>query len=86
MRIHYLGHASFVLRFENGESILLDYGVSNAYGLASPVFDLSGAEPSIVAFSHDHPDHRRPGASFPKSRHLAGGGRRHSRALALPSD
>lgn len=74
MRIHYLGHASFVLRFENGESILLDYGVSNAYGLASPIFDLSGAEPSIVAYSHDHPDHRRPGVSFPTSRMLAGGG------------
>lgn len=74
MRIHYLGHASFVLRFENGESILLDYGVSNAYGLASPIFDLSGADPSIVAYSHDHPDHRRPGVSFPKSRILSGGG------------
>ena len=74
MRIHYHGHASFVLRFENGESILLDYGVSNAYGFASPIFDISGAEPSIVAFSHDHPDHRRPGLSFPKSRLLAGDG------------
>jgi L-ascorbate metabolism protein UlaG (beta-lactamase superfamily) len=74
MRIHYLGHASFVLRLEYGESILLDYGVSNAYGLASPIFDISGSEPTIVAYSHDHPDHRRPGLSFPNSRILAGGG------------
>ena len=74
MRIHYLGHAAFVLRFENGVSVLMDYGVSNAYGLTSPIFDVSGADPSIVTFSHDHPDHRRPDLSFPKSRILSGGG------------
>jgi L-ascorbate metabolism protein UlaG (beta-lactamase superfamily) len=74
MRIHYLGHASFVLRFENGVSVLMDYGVSNAYGLASPIFDVSGADPSIVTFSHNHPDHRRPNVRFPQSRVLVGGG------------
>jgi L-ascorbate metabolism protein UlaG (beta-lactamase superfamily) len=74
MRIHYLGHAAFVLRFENGHSILMDYGVSNAFGLGSPVYDLSGVEPSVVTFSHDHPDHRRPGATFTSARVLAGGG------------
>ena len=74
MRIHYLGHAAFVLRFENGHSILMDYGVHNAYGRSSPVYDLSGAEPSVVTFSHDHPDHRRPGATFTSARVLAGGG------------
>jgi L-ascorbate metabolism protein UlaG (beta-lactamase superfamily) len=74
MRIHYLGHAAFVLRFENGHSILMDYGASNAYGLGSPVFDISGAEPSIVTYSHDHPDHCRPGATFTAARVLAGGG------------
>jgi L-ascorbate metabolism protein UlaG (beta-lactamase superfamily) len=74
MRIHYLGHAAFVLRFENGHSILMDYGVPNAYGRSSPVYDLSGAEPSVVTFSHDHPDHRRPGATFTSARVLAGGG------------
>ncbi len=74
MRIHYLGHASFVLRFENGVSVLMDYGISNAYGLASPVCDISGVDPSIVTFSHDHPDHRRPGLSFSGSRVLEGGG------------
>jgi L-ascorbate metabolism protein UlaG (beta-lactamase superfamily) len=74
MRIHYLGHAAFVLRFETGHSILMDYGVSNAYGLPSPVYDLSGVEPSVVTFSHNHPDHRRPGAAFTSARVLAGGG------------
>ncbi len=74
MRIHYLGHASFVLRFENGLSLLMDYGVSNAYGRHSPVFAVSGAEPSIVTFSHDHLDHRRPDALFSAARVLDGGG------------
>jgi len=74
MRIHYLGHASFVLRFENGQSLLMDYGVSNSYGRHSPVFSISGAEPSIVTFSHDHLDHRRPDISFSTARVLAGGG------------
>jgi L-ascorbate metabolism protein UlaG (beta-lactamase superfamily) len=74
MRIHYLGHAAFVLRFENGHSILMDYGAPNAYGRPSPVYDLAGAEPSLVTFSHGHPDHRRPGATFASARVLAGGG------------
>ena len=74
MRIHYLGHAAFVLRFENGHSILMDYGLSNAYGLQSPIYDLSGAEPSVVTFSHNHPDHRRPGHAFGSARVLTGGG------------
>ena len=52
----------------------MDYGASNAFGRGSPVHDLSGAEPSVVTFSHDHPDHRRPGATFTSARVLAGGG------------
>jgi L-ascorbate metabolism protein UlaG (beta-lactamase superfamily) len=57
--IHYLGHAAFILRFGNGLSILTDYGVSNAYGLDSPIYDIE-FQPDIVTYSHtEHVDHCR---------------------------
>ncbi len=59
VRIHYLGHAAFFLQFDNGVSVLTDYGESNSYGLDSPVYDLQGIEPTVATFSHNHPDHRR---------------------------
>jgi hypothetical protein len=31
--VHYLGHASFLLAFPHGPTVLTDYGESNAYGL-----------------------------------------------------
>ncbi|HEX2866563.1 MAG TPA: MBL fold metallo-hydrolase [Ignavibacteriales bacterium] len=65
--VHYLGHASFLLQFDNGISVLTDYGASNSYGLDSPVYDLKGLEPDVVIFSHSHPDHKRPDAAFGKS-------------------
>jgi L-ascorbate metabolism protein UlaG (beta-lactamase superfamily) len=67
VRIHYLGHASFLLQFDNGISVLTDYGVSKAYGNNSPVYDLTGREPTIVTLSHDDPDHNR-NAGFKNSR------------------
>jgi L-ascorbate metabolism protein UlaG (beta-lactamase superfamily) len=70
VRIHYLGHASFYLRFDNGVSVLTDYGESRAYGLNSPIYDLEGIEPDIVTFSHAHADHKRPDAEFSRTRIL----------------
>lgn len=67
VHIHYLGHASFFLRFDNGVSVLTDYGESNSYGLNSPIYDLTGMEPDIVTFSHAHPDHKHPGVEFKRA-------------------
>jgi L-ascorbate metabolism protein UlaG (beta-lactamase superfamily) len=56
--IHYLGHASFVLQFDNGVTVLTDYGTSNAYGLDSPIYGLGSLRPDVVTYSHtDHVDH-----------------------------
>jgi L-ascorbate metabolism protein UlaG (beta-lactamase superfamily) len=63
IRIHYLGHSSFVLQFDNGVSILTDYGQSRAYGLDSPIYDVGDFQPTIITYSHHHPDHDR-GATF----------------------
>jgi L-ascorbate metabolism protein UlaG (beta-lactamase superfamily) len=63
IRIHYLGHSAFVLQFDNGVSILTDYGQSRAYGLDSPIYDVGDFQPTIVTYSHHHPDHDR-GATF----------------------
>ncbi len=71
LRIHYLGHSSFVLRFDNGVSVLTDYGHSNSFGLDSPIHELGGLEPDVVLYSHHDPDHDR-GASFPGATFLDG--------------
>jgi len=70
VQIHYLGHASFLLQFDNGVSVLTDYGQSRSYGLDSPIYDVEGFEPDVVTFSHSHPDHKRPGVTFDKARVL----------------
>jgi L-ascorbate metabolism protein UlaG (beta-lactamase superfamily) len=57
LRVHYLGHAAFVLSFDEGVRVLIDYGRSRAYGLDSPVHDLGGLQPDVVIYSHDHEDH-----------------------------
>jgi L-ascorbate metabolism protein UlaG (beta-lactamase superfamily) len=57
LRIHYLGHAAFVLEFDNGVRVLTDYGKSLPYGLESPIFGLGGLKPDIVTCSHAHEDH-----------------------------
>jgi len=72
VRIHYLGHASFFFEFDNGLTVLTDYGQSNAFGLDSPIYDLVGIVPDIVTFSHAHPDHHRPGVTFDESQVLNG--------------
>jgi L-ascorbate metabolism protein UlaG (beta-lactamase superfamily) len=55
--VHYLGHASFLLTFDDTLQVLTDYGESNAYGLSSPVHPIGEARPQVVTLSHDHPDH-----------------------------
>jgi L-ascorbate metabolism protein UlaG (beta-lactamase superfamily) len=61
--IHYLGHSAFVFTFDNGLTVLTDYGKSRAYGLDSPIFGLGGLRPDVMTRSHDHPDHA--GGSLP---------------------
>ena len=57
--IHFLGHSAFLLRFDNGVTLLTDYGQSNAYGLNSPIYDLGSHRPMLVTYSHHHIDHDR---------------------------
>jgi L-ascorbate metabolism protein UlaG (beta-lactamase superfamily) len=72
VHIHYLGHASFLLQFDNGVSVLTDYGQSNSYGLNSPIYDWAGPEPDVLTFSHAHPDHWRLGIDFKRASILTG--------------
>jgi len=55
--IHYLGHSSFILQFDNGISVLTDYGTSNCWGLTSPIYDIGEFVPTILTYSHRHADH-----------------------------
>jgi L-ascorbate metabolism protein UlaG (beta-lactamase superfamily) len=57
LKIHYLGHASFLLRFDNNVSVITDYGTSKAYGLNSPIYSFGDFKPTIVTYSHNHTDH-----------------------------
>ena len=58
VRIHYLGHASFILQFDNGVTVLTDYGTSNAWGLDSPIHGLGDLRPDVATYSHTrHVDH-----------------------------
>jgi L-ascorbate metabolism protein UlaG (beta-lactamase superfamily) len=55
--VHYLGHAAFLLRLDNGVTVLTDHGESRAYGLDSPIYDIGALRPDVVTRSHDHADH-----------------------------
>jgi L-ascorbate metabolism protein UlaG (beta-lactamase superfamily) len=57
VRIHYLGHAAFYLRFANGTTVLTDYGKSRAYGLDSPIYGIGMRTPDVATISHRHEDH-----------------------------
>ena len=70
VKIHYLGHASFILPFDNGISVLTDYGISKSYGLASPIYNFGDFQPEVVTYSHRHDDHFRPGMTFEKAQIL----------------
>lgn len=58
--IHYLGHSSFVLQFDNNVNIVCDYGHPNAWkqwGWDSPIHDIGDLVPDIMTYSHFHADH-----------------------------
>lgn len=59
VEIKYHGHASFLMKFDNGRTILTDYGISDVYkeyGYESPIAPVYTA-PDIVTYSHKHKDH-----------------------------
>lgn len=72
VRLHYLGHSSFLFLFDNGVSLLIDYGQSRAYGLDSPIHEIGDFRPTLAAYTHHHADHDR-GAAFPGATVLDGG-------------
>ena len=58
--IHYLGHSSFVLSFDNGVDIVTDYGKENAWlewGWDSPIHSIGDLIPKVMTYSHTHCDH-----------------------------
>lgn len=59
VEIKYHGHASFLMKFDNGKTILTDFGISDVYkeyGYESPIVPVYTA-PDIVTYSHKHKDH-----------------------------
>ena len=63
IKIHYLGHSSFVLSFDNGINIVTDYGKENAWvawGWDSPIKDMGDLIPDVMTYSHQHEDHYDP--------------------------
>ena len=58
--VHYLGHSSFVIYFDNGVYIVTDYGISNSYGYVSPIYGIGSLKPDILTYSHKHQDHYDP--------------------------
>ena len=71
VRLHYLGHAAFVLEF--GDVVVLaDYGAPNAWvesGWDSPIHDVGELRPDVATYSHmhhaDHFDAARVPAGIP---------------------
>ncbi len=60
IKIHYLGHSAFVLQFDNGITIVTDYGHYNVWadsGWDSPIHDIGDLVPDVMTFSHHHDDH-----------------------------
>lgn len=63
IKIHYLGHSSFVLKFDNGTTIVTDYGKYNAWekwGWNSPIHKMGDLVPDVMTYSHKHEDHFAP--------------------------
>jgi L-ascorbate metabolism protein UlaG (beta-lactamase superfamily) len=60
IKIHYLGHSAFVLQFDNGITIVTDYGHYNAWvdwGWDSPIYSIGNLVPDVMTYSHHHDDH-----------------------------
>ena len=63
VKIHYLGHSAFVLQFDNGITIVTDYGHYNAWvkwGWDSPIHSINDLKPDVLTYSHHHEDHYDP--------------------------
>jgi L-ascorbate metabolism protein UlaG (beta-lactamase superfamily) len=60
VKIHYLGHAAFVLDFNDGITVLTDFGTSNCWGYNSPIYGIGDFIPLIMTYSHYHADHYDP--------------------------
>lgn len=63
VKIHYLGHSSFLINFDNRINILTDYGKPNAYkewGWDDEIFSINSLTPTLVTYSHKHADHFDP--------------------------
>jgi L-ascorbate metabolism protein UlaG (beta-lactamase superfamily) len=52
--VYYLGHASFMFEFDNGVTLLTDYGRSRSYGLESPIYGIGDFRPDILLYTHTH--------------------------------
>lgn len=61
IRVHYLGHAAFVLQFGSELTVVCDYGAPNAWlewGWDSPIHDIGDLVPDVITTSHtEHDDH-----------------------------
>ncbi len=59
IKVHYLGHASFLLDFHDFTA-LTDYGTSYCWGYNSPIYGIGDYIPAILTISHYHEDHYDP--------------------------
>lgn len=69
--LHYLGHSAFILRFDNGVTILTDDGETRSYGPDSPVHDIGDVEPTIVIYAHHYAASTRS-RTFPGAQIVSG--------------
>ena len=60
IKVHYLGHAAFVLDFHDAIRVLTDFGTSNCWGYDSPIYGIGDFIPLVMSYSHEHPDHYDP--------------------------
>lgn len=55
LKIHYLGHSAFVLEFDNGITVVTDYGHENVWkewGWDSPINTINRLVPDVMTYSH----------------------------------
>ncbi|MBN2571026.1 MAG: MBL fold metallo-hydrolase [Ignavibacteriales bacterium] len=70
IKIHYIGHSSFIMQFDDDISVLTDYGTSNAWGLDSPIYDINDFQPTIVTYSHTHHIDHFDSARVPNAQYI----------------
>lgn len=76
VRVHYLGHAAFVLQFDNGITVVTDYGHENIWkewGWDSPILSIGSLQPDVMTFSHKHDDHYDPDRIPASVKHVLSG-------------